>query len=176
MGHKASPVLRIKTRFGSCVKLILLIYNILILFVSVRVCRNEGLGNLLVLREILITYAAFHPGKRPESGLLMLTRSGSDGFKGFLLNCLCIAPFAVNPEVSYAQGMNDLCSRFLEVLDCEVDTFWSFSCYMEKFSRDFRADGLHRKIGSDNKTDILKITLTPKSVLFISATPTVVTV
>ncbi|XP_035988131.1 TBC1 domain family member 15 isoform X3 [Fundulus heteroclitus] len=73
--------------------------------------QDEGLGNLLVLRDILITYAAFHP------------------------------------EVSYAQGMNDLCSRFLEVLDSEVDTFWSFSCYMEKFSRDFMADGLHRKIG-----------------------------
>ncbi|XP_029958667.1 TBC1 domain family member 15 [Salarias fasciatus] len=72
--------------------------------------QNEGLGNLLVLRDILITFAAFHP------------------------------------EVSYAQGMNDLCSRFLEVLDCEVDTFWSFSCYMEKFSRDFMVDGLHRKI------------------------------
>ncbi|XP_061572560.1 TBC1 domain family member 15 isoform X2 [Cololabis saira] len=72
--------------------------------------QDEGLGNLLVLRDILITYAAFHP------------------------------------EVSYAQGMNDLCSRFLEVLNSEVDTFWSFSCYMEKFSRDFRADGLHRKI------------------------------
>ncbi|MED6263410.1 hypothetical protein CHARACLAT_004264 [Characodon lateralis] len=72
--------------------------------------QDEGLGNLLVLRDILITYAAFHP------------------------------------EVSYAQGMNDLCSRFLEVLDSEVDTFWSFSCYMEKFSRDFMADGLHRKI------------------------------
>ncbi|XP_034553484.1 TBC1 domain family member 15-like [Notolabrus celidotus] len=72
--------------------------------------QGEGLANLLVLRDILITYAAFHP------------------------------------EVSYAQGMNDLCSRFLEVLDSEVDTFWSFSCYMEKFSKDFRADGLHRKI------------------------------
>lgn len=50
--------------------------------------------------------------------------------------------------------MNDLCSRFLEVLDSEVDTFWSFSCYMEKFSKDFRADGLRRKIGKDayNKT------------------------
>ncbi|GAA6102942.1 TBC1 domain family member 25 isoform X1 [Tachysurus ichikawai] len=71
---------------------------------------DEGLGNLLVLRDILITYAAFHP------------------------------------EVSYAQGMNDLCSRFLEVLDSEVDTYWSFCCYMEKFSRDFCADGLYRKI------------------------------
>ncbi|XP_051521980.1 TBC1 domain family member 15-like isoform X1 [Myxocyprinus asiaticus] len=72
--------------------------------------RNEGLGNLLVLRDILITFAAFHP------------------------------------EVSYAQGMNDLCSRFLEVLDSEVDTYWSFTCYMEKFSKDFRADGLYRKM------------------------------
>ncbi|KAG7269042.1 hypothetical protein CRUP_003663 [Coryphaenoides rupestris] len=44
--------------------------------------------------------------------------------------------------------MNDLCSRFLEVLDSEVDTFWSFSCCMEKFSKDFRADGLHRKIAA----------------------------
>ncbi|XP_054639220.1 TBC1 domain family member 15 isoform X1 [Dunckerocampus dactyliophorus] len=73
--------------------------------------QGEGSGNLLVLRDILITYAAFHP------------------------------------EVSYAQGMNDLCSRFLEVLDSEVDSFWSFSSYMEKFSKDFRADGLYRKIG-----------------------------
>ncbi|KAF7700236.1 hypothetical protein HF521_003194 [Silurus meridionalis] len=72
--------------------------------------KDEGLGNLLVLRDILITYAAFHQ------------------------------------EVSYAQGMNDLCSRFLEVLDSEVDTYWSFCSYMEKFSRDFCADGLHRKI------------------------------
>lgn len=48
--------------------------------------------------------------------------------------------------------MNDLCSRFLEVLDSEVDTFWSFSCYMEKFSKDFRADGLHRKIGEVAKS------------------------
>ncbi|KTG40667.1 hypothetical protein cypCar_00030447 [Cyprinus carpio] len=72
--------------------------------------QNEGLGNLLVLRDILITYAAYHP------------------------------------EVSYAQGMNDLCSRFLEVLHSEVDTYWSFSCYMEKFSKDFCADGLYRKM------------------------------
>uniref|UniRef100_A0A3B5L4L1 Si:dkey-238d18.4 n=1 Tax=Xiphophorus couchianus TaxID=32473 RepID=A0A3B5L4L1_9TELE len=78
--------------------------------------QDEGLGNLLVLRDILITYAAFHP-------------------------------------VSYAQGMNDLCSRFLEVLDSEVDTFWSFSSYMEKFSRDFMADGLRRKI---LEADLLK--------------------
>lgn len=58
-----------------------------------------------------------------------------------------IDQFVCDSEVSYAQGMNDLCSRFLEVLDSEVDTFWSFSCYMERFNKDFMADGLHRKIG-----------------------------
>ncbi|KAJ8289773.1 hypothetical protein GJAV_G00005170 [Gymnothorax javanicus] len=79
---------------------------------------GEGSANLLVLRDILITYAAFHP------------------------------------EVSYAQGMSDLCSRFLEVLDSEVDTYWSFACYMEKFYRDFRADGLHRKI--EMEAELLK--------------------
>lgn len=50
--------------------------------------------------------------------------------------------------------MNDLCSRFLEVLDSEVDTFWSFSCYMERFNKDFMADGLHRKIGGVHQKEV----------------------
>lgn len=69
-------------------------------------------------------------------------------FVEMLMNINVYFPLQCNlSEVSYAQGMNDLCSRFLEVLDSEVDTYWSFCCYMEKFSRDFCADGLHRKIG-----------------------------
>ncbi|XP_069041435.1 TBC1 domain family member 15 isoform X2 [Lepisosteus oculatus] len=79
---------------------------------------GEGSANLLVLRDILITFAAFHP------------------------------------DVSYAQGMNDLCSRFLEVLDSEVDAYWCFSSYMERVSRDFREDGLRRKI--ELEADLLK--------------------
>lgn len=67
--------------------------------------------------------------------------------------CLCVC-VSLHPEVSYAQGMNDLCSRFLEVLDSEVDTFWSFSCYMERFNKDFMADGLHRKIGGVHKKEV----------------------
>ncbi|XP_063734914.1 TBC1 domain family member 25 isoform X2 [Eleginops maclovinus] len=100
---------------------------------DLRYYQQEGLGNLLVLRDILITYAAFHP------------------------------------EVSYAQGMNDLCSRFLEVLDSEVDTFWSFSCYMEKFSKDFRADGLHRKIGEHSESQLQAINTDFTFELFICA-------
>lgn len=38
-----------------------------------RVHRGEGLGNLLVLRDILITYAAFHPGKREYAISSLLT-------------------------------------------------------------------------------------------------------
>lgn len=68
-----------------------------------------------------------------------------------MIDCCSTLVLTADSEVSYAQGMNDLCSRFLEVLDCEVDTFWSFSRYMEKFSKDFRADGLHRKLGEDFK-------------------------
>ncbi|MBN3313771.1 TBC15 protein, partial [Atractosteus spatula] len=79
---------------------------------------GEGSANLLVLRDILITFAAFHP------------------------------------DVSYAQGMNDLCSRFLEVLDSEVDAYWCFSSYMERVSRDFQEDGLRRKI--ELEADLLK--------------------
>ncbi|MGH0174306.1 UNVERIFIED_CONTAM: hypothetical protein FKN15_009392 [Acipenser sinensis] len=46
----------------------------------------------------------------------------------------------------YTQGMNELCSRFLEVLDSERDSYWCFSSYMEKIADDFKADGLRRKI------------------------------
>ncbi|MBN3295605.1 TBC15 protein, partial [Amia calva] len=72
--------------------------------------QGEGSANLLVLREILITFAAFHP------------------------------------EVSYAQGMSDLCSRFLEVLDSEAEAFWCFCSHMERAARDFSSEGLRRKI------------------------------
>ncbi|XP_078070061.1 TBC1 domain family member 15 isoform X2 [Mustelus asterias] len=72
--------------------------------------QNEGVINLMVLRDILITFAAFHP------------------------------------DVSYAQGMNDLVSRFLEVLDSEVDAYWCSAFYFEKMSFDFKEEGLIRKI------------------------------
>uniref|UniRef100_UPI00398EB1EC TBC1 domain family member 15 isoform X1 n=1 Tax=Pristiophorus japonicus TaxID=55135 RepID=UPI00398EB1EC len=72
--------------------------------------QKEGAINLMVLRDILITFAAFHP------------------------------------DVSYAQGMNDLVSRFLEVLDSEVDAYWCCAFYFEKVSFDFKEEGLIRKI------------------------------
>lgn len=115
-------------------------------------CRGEGLGNLLVLREILITYAAFHPGKSPQAYWHLFYQKKL-GVARVRKQSRCAS---FDSEVSYAQGMNDLCSRFLEVLDSEVDTFWSFSCYMEKFSKDFRADGLHRKIGELNENMFMK--------------------
>lgn len=111
------------------------------------VCRGEGSGNLLVLRNILITFAAFNPGEEQKQAHHhhQMYWSWSDST---IFECFVSKEHSVcDSEVSYAQGMNDLCSRFLEVLDSEVDTFWSFSCYMERFNKDFMADGLHRKIG-----------------------------
>lgn len=114
-----------------------------------------------MLRDILITYAAFHPGNhKPE----LLTNISKHHY-GLCFDCLfACAPrvLIVDSEVSYAQGMNDLCSRFLEVLDSEVDTFWSFSCYMEKFSKDFMPDGLHRKIGEITKKTFPVVIANPK--------------
>nr|XP_032824487.1 TBC1 domain family member 15-like isoform X2 [Petromyzon marinus] len=72
--------------------------------------QKEGLSNLLVLRDVLITFAAFHP------------------------------------DVSYAQGMNDLLSRFLEVFDSEVDAYWCFCAFMSHISYSFTGDGMLHKI------------------------------
>ncbi|XP_061426707.1 uncharacterized protein LOC133354128 isoform X1 [Lethenteron reissneri] len=72
--------------------------------------QKEGISNLLVLRDVLITFAAFHP------------------------------------DVSYAQGMNDLLSRFLEVFDSEVDAYWCFCAFMSHISYSFTGDGMLHKI------------------------------
>ncbi|XP_002737000.2 TBC1 domain family member 15-like [Saccoglossus kowalevskii] len=66
--------------------------------------------HLSVLRDILITFAVFHP------------------------------------DVGYAQGMNDIVSRFLIVFNSEVDAYWCFIKYMENIHTDFVESGMLRKI------------------------------
>ena len=63
-----------------------------------------------MLRDILVTYAIFHP------------------------------------DVGYAQGMNDIVSRFLMVLDSEVEAYWCFVNYMEHVKTDFHEDGVLNKL------------------------------
>uniref|UniRef100_UPI00358E9B44 TBC1 domain family member 15-like isoform X2 n=1 Tax=Myxine glutinosa TaxID=7769 RepID=UPI00358E9B44 len=72
--------------------------------------QKDGVTNLILLRNILITFAAFHQ------------------------------------DVGYAQGMNDLLSRFLEVLDSEEGAYWCFCAYMARISYNFTGDGMLHKI------------------------------
>ncbi|XP_077983590.1 TBC1 domain family member 15-like isoform X2 [Glandiceps talaboti] len=65
---------------------------------------------LQVLRDILVTFSAFHP------------------------------------DVGYAQGMNDILSRFLVVLDSEMEAYWCFVKYMDDVYSDFLESGMLRKI------------------------------
>ncbi|XP_048249978.1 rab GTPase-activating protein 22-like isoform X2 [Haliotis rufescens] len=51
-----------------------------------------------------------------------------------------------NPKLGYAQGMNDILSRFLFVMESEVETFWCFKNYMEKIEYDFSEEGMVKKI------------------------------
>ncbi|GFO37072.1 TBC1 domain family member 15 [Plakobranchus ocellatus] len=53
---------------------------------------------------------------------------------------------AYHDLVGYAQGMNDILSRFLYVMGSEAETYWCFKTYMEKIRNDFMEEGLTRKI------------------------------
>ncbi|XP_033104646.1 TBC1 domain family member 17-like [Anneissia japonica] len=66
--------------------------------------------NLTLLRDILITFAVFHP------------------------------------DVTYAQGMNDILSRFLVILQDEVEAYWCFTFYLENVYTDFLESGMTRKL------------------------------
>eukprot|EP00795_Rhopilema_esculentum_P003645 gene3645-14886_t len=51
-----------------------------------------------------------------------------------------------HPDVGYAQGMNDIMSRFFVVMDSEADAYWMFCNYMEHFKGDFMENDMLRKI------------------------------
>ncbi|KAK6958795.1 TBC1 domain family member 17 [Biomphalaria glabrata] len=71
---------------------------------------GHGNPHLSELRDILITFAAYHDA------------------------------------LGYAQGMNDILSRFLYVMGSEVQTFWCFKTYMETIGNDFMEEGMTHKI------------------------------
>ena len=51
-------------------------------------------------------------------------------------------------DVGYAQGMNDILSRFLVVLDCEADAYWCFAKHLERIQMDFVEEGMVDKLGT----------------------------
>ncbi|XP_030836923.1 TBC1 domain family member 17 [Strongylocentrotus purpuratus] len=74
--------------------------------------RGQGNPNLEKLRNILVTFAVFHP------------------------------------TVTYAQGMNDVLSRFLVVMENETEAYWCFTLYLEKVVDDFLETGMIKKLES----------------------------
>nr|XP_054755482.1 TBC1 domain family member 15-like [Lytechinus pictus] len=73
---------------------------------------GQGNPNLEKLRNILVTFAVFHP------------------------------------TVTYAQGMNDVLSRFLVVMEKETEAYWCFTLYLEKVVDDFLETGMIKKLES----------------------------
>ena len=49
--------------------------------------------------------------------------------------------------VTYAQGMNDVLSRFLVVMENETEAYWCFTLYLEKVVDDFLETGMIKKLG-----------------------------
>ena len=42
--------------------------------------------------------------------------------------------------------MNDILTRFVIVMDSEVDAYWCFCNYMERVEHDFDEDGMFEKV------------------------------
>lgn len=74
--------------------------------------RGHDNPNLEKLRNILVTFAVFHP------------------------------------NVTYAQGMNDVLSRFLVVMDNETEAYWCLTIFLEKVVDDFLETGMIKKLES----------------------------
>ncbi|XP_067144585.1 TBC1 domain family member 25-like isoform X2 [Centruroides vittatus] len=53
---------------------------------------------------------------------------------------------AFHPHIGYTQGMNDILSRFLVVLDSEFEAYWCFVKYIENTQQDYHPDGMVKKL------------------------------
>eukprot|EP00036_Acanthoecidae_sp_10tr_P014480 CAMPEP_0206288306 /NCGR_PEP_ID=MMETSP0106_2-20121207/1548_1 /ASSEMBLY_ACC=CAM_ASM_000206 /TAXON_ID=81532 /ORGANISM="Acanthoeca-like sp., Strain 10tr" /LENGTH=584 /DNA_ID=CAMNT_0053718855 /DNA_START=6 /DNA_END=1756 /DNA_ORIENTATION=- len=54
-----------------------------------------------------------------------------------------LVTFAVfHPEIGYAQGMNDILSMILAVIDHEADAYWCFKFFMLSVKEDFEMQGM----------------------------------
>ena len=53
---------------------------------------------------------------------------------------------AVDRELGYVQGMNDVLSRFLVVVEDETEAFWLFFSFMKKGRFDFLEKSFYDKV------------------------------
>jgi hypothetical protein len=56
----------------------------------------------------------------------------------------------------YVQGMNDLLSPILIVMENEVDAFWCFAGLMERMQKNFQMDQSHIKLQLGNLHTLLQ--------------------
>ncbi|KAL3884424.1 hypothetical protein ACJMK2_024563 [Sinanodonta woodiana] len=63
-----------------------------------------------------------------------------------VLRDILITYATFHTEVGYAQGMNDILSRFLVVFDSEVEAYWCFHHYLDRIQHDFTEIGMVSKI------------------------------
>eukprot|EP00051_Salpingoeca_urceolata_P012803 m.159259 g.159259 ORF g.159259 m.159259 type:complete len:446 (+) comp17606_c0_seq19:351-1688(+) len=62
------------------------------------------------------------------------------------LNDILVTFAIFNPEIGYAQGMNDVLSMILVVMDNEAEAFSCFLAFMKQFCDEFTADGMMKKL------------------------------
>ncbi|KAL2919319.1 GTPase activating protein [Polyrhizophydium stewartii] len=66
----------------------------------------------------------------------------------FVLRDILMTYTILNFDLGYVQGMSDLCSPILEIMDDEIEAFWTFSHYMERMKSHFARDqlGMQREL------------------------------
>lgn len=62
------------------------------------------------------------------------------------LNDILVTYAIFHPEVGYAQGMNDVLSMILAVMDHEADAYWCFQNYLSTIQEDFMTKGMMDKL------------------------------
>jgi hypothetical protein len=78
-------------------------------------------------------------------------------------------------KVGYAQGMNDILSMILAVIDHEADAYWCFKFYMLTVSDDFQMQGMVDHIGKSRsqqrafRCDVLPTLFLTRFFLFLSS-------
>ncbi|XP_071722464.1 rab GTPase-activating protein 22-like isoform X1 [Rutidosis leptorrhynchoides] len=68
--------------------------------------------------------------------------------------CSILEAYALyDPEIGYCQGMSDLLSPIVAVIEEDYEAFWCFVCFMKKARHNFRLDevGIRRQLGIVSK-------------------------
>eukprot|EP01147_Barroeca_monosierra_P008700 gene8700-1089_t len=67
---------------------------------------------------------------------------GDDNIHLEWLHDILVTYAVFHPEVGYVQGMNDVLSIILPVMDDEANAYWCFAQYLETIQKDFMATGM----------------------------------